>query len=302
MSNGATGATGPNPSLGFGPPGLQPAPSPWVIYGSYISYGGGVVIGAPVGGNQGPGTINAKSVFINGQPFAATNFLPVAGGTVAGGLTVNGGLTAVGGITSTLSNHNWLFGAASGGAAWSLLDVTNGINYLAANSATKELQVLAASGLNIVGGKGIAYSSLGGTDYVGFTWTSPVLNAIINNAIQYPISTSVSDERLKSDIEPSNFNCLEQINAIPLFKFKWVTLLDRPAVPVGLIAQRLNEIAPYLVQPGNDTKEPYIPSNKLHLWQIDEANLIATLVGGIQELTKRNEELVARIHKLENPE
>src|SRR5262245_40227450 len=78
--------------IGFGPGGPLPPPAPWIIHGSWISYLGGVVIGNPTGGNKGPGTINASSVFQNGVHLDVSNFLPLTGGTV-GPLTVNGAFT-----------------------------------------------------------------------------------------------------------------------------------------------------------------------------------------------------------------
>lgn len=77
--------------LGFGPGGPQPAPAAWTNNGSWIYYGGGVVVGpSTTGGNLGPGSINANAFFINGEPFELGNYLPLAGGTIAGPLTVNG--------------------------------------------------------------------------------------------------------------------------------------------------------------------------------------------------------------------
>lgn len=53
---------------GGGGPGPQPTPSPWVPVGaSAIQYGGAVLVGAPTGGSQGAGTINAAGgYYLNG--------------------------------------------------------------------------------------------------------------------------------------------------------------------------------------------------------------------------------------------
>lgn len=59
----------PETVLGSGPGGPLPAPSPWVNSGTYLSYAYGVVIGKPTGGNQGNGSLNVTSLYINGAQF-----------------------------------------------------------------------------------------------------------------------------------------------------------------------------------------------------------------------------------------
>jgi hypothetical protein len=118
-----------------------------------------------------------------------------------------------------------------------------------------------------------------------------------------------SDARIKQDIAPSTYDCLTQINTIPLHEFSWMDhkepgKLERkskgaPVVPVGFVAQEVNKIAPYLVRPGNTSEGPYNKDNPLHVWQIDDYNMMATLVGAVQQLTKRNAELEARLQALE---
>jgi hypothetical protein len=48
--------------------GPSPAPTPWLRQGDHISYDRGVTVGDPVGGNMGDGMINAKGLYIDGQP------------------------------------------------------------------------------------------------------------------------------------------------------------------------------------------------------------------------------------------
>jgi hypothetical protein len=63
----------------------------------YITYTtGGVVVGTPSGGSQGPGTLNATNLFINGISIDVNNFLSLTGGTISGPLTVNGPFTVIG--------------------------------------------------------------------------------------------------------------------------------------------------------------------------------------------------------------
>jgi hypothetical protein len=83
-------------SMGFGPGGPLPAPTPWTSFGSWINYTGGVVVGTPTGGTLGPGTINAMAYYVNGTPFDLGNYLPLSGGIIGGPLTVNGAFTVNG--------------------------------------------------------------------------------------------------------------------------------------------------------------------------------------------------------------
>lgn len=95
MSNGPSILT--NAPIGFGPGGPLPPPSPWTSFGSYIFYGnGGVVIGNPTGGSQGPGTLNASGLFVNGLTVNPNNFLQLSGGVITGNLAVDGNFTVTG--------------------------------------------------------------------------------------------------------------------------------------------------------------------------------------------------------------
>jgi hypothetical protein len=84
--------------VGLGPGGPLPAPTPWINFGSWIQYSGGVVVGSPTGSNTGPGTVNASAYFINGVPLDYANFLPLTGGVIGGNLTVNGIFTVNGSV------------------------------------------------------------------------------------------------------------------------------------------------------------------------------------------------------------
>jgi hypothetical protein len=88
------------PIIGFGPGGPLPAPTPWITFGSWIQYAGGVVVGNPTGGNLGPGTINAAAYFINGVQYDLADYLPLTGGVIGGNLTVNGVFTVNGSVNN----------------------------------------------------------------------------------------------------------------------------------------------------------------------------------------------------------
>ena len=78
--------------IGFGPGGPLPAPTPWTLFGTYITFKtGGVVVGTPSGGSFGPGTLNATNLLINGVSINPNNFLQLTGGTINGPFTINTG-------------------------------------------------------------------------------------------------------------------------------------------------------------------------------------------------------------------
>jgi hypothetical protein len=91
--------------LGSGAGGPLSAPTPWIQYSGYLNYGGGIVVGAPTGGNQGNGTVNAQSFYINGTLVNLNNYLLLAGGTLTGPLILAADpTTALGAVTKQYSD------------------------------------------------------------------------------------------------------------------------------------------------------------------------------------------------------
>jgi hypothetical protein len=77
--------------LGSGAGGPLTAPTPWITYKGYIVYPEGVLIGSPVGGNQGDGTLNIQNgVYLNGTIVNLALYFPYTGGTLTGMLTLFG--------------------------------------------------------------------------------------------------------------------------------------------------------------------------------------------------------------------
>lgn len=72
--------------LGTGAGGPLAPPTAWNVYGTYVQYGGGVVVGSPTGGATGPGTINCADLFINGAAFDPGTVIMKTGGTLTGPL------------------------------------------------------------------------------------------------------------------------------------------------------------------------------------------------------------------------
>ena len=148
-------------------------------------------------------------------------------------------------------------------------------------------------------------TTLGGVGHwYAFHWNG---NAFINvnNVTGWLQLTNQCDERLKQDIAPTRFDCLAAVEAIPLYQFRWrdnstpgdikpVGSTPETLVPIGLVAQRVEEVAPSLI-----VKPPAPPATALsdapfNPMQIDTNVMFAVLIGAIQQLAARVEQLEAR--------
>ena len=148
-------------------------------------------------------------------------------------------------------------------------------------------------------------TTLGGVGHwYAFHWNG---NAFINvnNVTGWLQLTNQCDERLKQDIAPTRFDCLAAVEAIPLYQFRWrdnstpgdikpVGSTPETLVPIGLVAQRVEEVAPSLI-----VKPPAPPATALsdapfNPMQIDTNVMFAVLIGAIQQLAARVEHLEAR--------
>jgi hypothetical protein len=151
----------------------------------------------------------------------------------------------------------------------------------------------------IFDGVGIMYPTRQGTNSFAFDWggvTSGLGSVGIDNNVWYPIANAASDARLKQDVKPSQLDCVATLKKIPLYQYRWKDHtepgkpkeVERKAnnlIPVGLVAQRLHDVAPHLAQkPKPEQKE-----DQIHVWSIDQANTLALLVGTVQQLSERVE-------------
>jgi hypothetical protein len=157
---------------------------------------------------------------------------------------------------------------------------------------------------------GIRYDFLSPyNNMIAFAWQSQLAGAVsvyIDNAVVYPVANA-SDERLKFDIAPSSQPCLDTVLNIPLHEFRWKDHSDpgnpvedpnAPLVPIGLIAQEVYDVAPYLVVKGNDVEPGSKESRNdvpLAVWNIDRNNMLAVLIGAVQQLSARVAALEARL-------
>jgi hypothetical protein len=158
-------------------------------------------------------------------------------------------------------------------------------------------------------GWGIRYTSAvpGGNGHAfsfGYNWSANNLASICvdGGGAVYDLANA-SDERMKFGIAPAHFDCLDLVRKLPLHEFRWRDIQDpnflrsarepedRQRVRVGMIAQRIHELYPEGVRVG-DTSE-----DRLGLvWQIDQNNLLALLMGAVQQLADEVDELRATRH------
>lgn len=88
-----------------------------------------------------------------------------------------------------------------------------------------------------------------------------------------------SDIRVKKNVAPTQINGLSVLNALDLKEFTWCKINE--FVPIGIIAQQLNEVAPELIE-----------TSETGLMSIKTNNLIYYAIKAIQELSGQVEGLV----------
>ena len=101
-------------------------------------------------------------------------------------------------------------------------------------------------------------------------------NIYMNNYSIY----NQSDIRIKQNLAPTQIDGLAVLNSLDLKEFEWCGTED--FVPIGIIAQQLNEVAPELVE-----------TNAVGIMSIKTSNLIYYAIKAIQELSQQIEELQA---------
>ena len=106
------------------------------------------------------------------------------------------------------------------------------------------------------------------------------------------VKSSVSDERLKTNVKPTKIKALETLNNIKMVEFNWIK--DGEFEKIGAIAQQVQSVDETLVV--NDTSDKNNPSDYL---RISYYNCIPYLIKAIQELSTQNKELQQKIIKLE---
>jgi hypothetical protein len=92
-----------------------------------------------------------------------------------------------------------------------------------------------------------------------------------------------SDARLKTEVKGES-----PLAVVDRLQPKWFVWNDSQTVDYGFFAQEANEVWPNAVSPGGDdlNEDP---------WMMDQSKLVGLLVGAVQELSARVEELEARL-------
>jgi hypothetical protein len=167
-----------------------------------------------------------------------------------------------------------------------------------------------------VTGAGVNYPSIT-NDYFAFTFANPwVYVNVDNGSVQYPLA-SASDERLKQDIAPTQYDCLAAVADMPLFEFRWKDHSEvgnpqpaksgTPLVPAGFVAQRLYKVAPHCVHVGGGGALGAEHAARAlageagdtgKMWSIETNAMMATLVGAVQQLAAQVRTLQAEVAQL----
>jgi len=152
---------------------------------------------------------------------------------------------------------------------------------------------------------GIQYPNVSSTSGFNFRWDGSNILGRVDNAVELPISNYPSDERIKAEIAPSKFDCLEAIRKTPLFQFRFrkgrggehsseiftaEPQQGLPIIPIGFVAQKQYEVFPESVMKGDDEMGAG-PEGSTQLWTMNNNTLIATLYGAVKELVARIEVL-----------
>ena len=102
------------------------------------------------------------------------------------------------------------------------------------------------------------------------------------------VKSSVSDGRLKTNVNSTKVNALETLNNIEMVEFNWIK--DGEFEKIGAIAQQVQSVEETLVV--NDTSDKNNPSDYL---RISYYNCIPYLIKAIQELSTKNQQLKSQL-------
>jgi hypothetical protein len=142
---------------------------------------------------------------------------------------------------------------------------------------------------------GIVFNNI--TTAVGFkfTWDGTQCFARLNNGsvIDWGLAHAC-DERLKTDIDLSDFDCRAALRKIRLYQYRWkkhkhIGWLkpaddDAPTIPVGFIAQRLHEDFPDGAPKTRLEPTEFKMRKAMQVQNSDPNTMMALFVGVIQEL------------------
>lgn len=120
-----------------------------------------------------------------------------------------------------------------------------------------------------------------------FYWDSPSLKLVIGGTV-CSWNPAVSDGRFKENVQDTTVDALALVNQLRYVEFDWKPdFLVQGHVPVGLVAQEVEAVAPNLVNPGDTLS-------------LNTNDLLHTLGRAIQQLSAQVEELKQELADLKN--
>jgi len=232
------------------------------------------------------GTITGREINNGSGTFLVT----AAGAVTAASVTITGGTIAIGpnfevdsfgtmiSRATTLSTATTIYGA---------LTIFNGAIFAGAGNEYEFYGALDVYGQARVYSPGIAYygstAGPGSFNNIGFSWNNPDLRGIVDNVAHFVVGT-LSDVRSKMNIvdAPKEWETLS-LNSLRVVEYNPVDLLDDENLHLypkrlGLIAQELKNVFPYLVTSANDNDEDAFLS-------VNYAGLVPHLIQMVQSLS-----------------
>lgn len=113
-----------------------------------------------------------------------------------------------------------------------------------------------------------------------------------NYSVKTIWSSSVSDIRLKQNIENTDVNGLDAVNQMQMRQFDWIR--DGKHQPIGFVADELETIDPDLALGGGYDEDGNIDEKQVNTYMV-----VAYLTKAVQELSAKVEELEERLSTME---
>ena len=133
-----------------------------------------------------------------------------------------------------------------------------------------------------------------GNRYISFRDGSGEIGSVAATSSTTVAFNTTSDSRLKIYQSPFT-NGLTTINTIGIHNYLWK---QNKQADIGVFAQELYKVYPFAVSKGDDKNETD-PAKIENRWQVDYSKLVPVLVAAVQELSKENEALKAKIAEKE---
>ena len=159
--------------------------------------------------------------------------------------------------------------------------VMNNGKMICKNTATFNKQILAPGGIDVNHGNVAGYATTGRVGRTYTIWWSEIDQ----------VKSQVSDERLKTNIKPTNVKALDTLNNIEIVEFNWKK--DGKFEKIGAIAQQVQSIDEDLVVKHTIDKDT--PSDYL---RINYYDTIPYLIKAVQELTEENNNLKSQLNEI----